>query len=490
MWGGRFDQPPAETARAFTRSYPVDRRMYREDIVASRAHAAMLGRRGIIAAASADALTAELDRLLDELTAAGGPPPDADDEDIHSFVERVLTERLGDDGRRLHAARSRNDQVATDFRLYCKGLTLRLAFALLDLLDVVVRRAGDEAHTAAPGFTHLQAAQPVTLGHYLLSLYEMHARDVQAALHAFTVADVCPLGSGALAGVPFDIDRDGAADELRFSQVSRNSMDAVADRDFVGALLHACTQLTGHASRWCEDLVVWSSPGFGLVRFDDRYATGSSMLPQKLNPDIAELSRGKAGAVMGAAAGWHATIKGVPLAYGLDMQEDKRTVFRVEDDVLPMLAALRGALDTLRVDRGRMAAAAQAGHPEALEIADYLTERGAPFRDAHQAAGRLVLLAESQGVTLGQLDDAAFAGVDDRLPGEVRARLDLARMVARRTSLGGTAPTRVLEEAGRARRWLTWQRQHLEGLAVRGLPPQLQPRAPSPAAAGADGDAA
>ncbi len=481
MWGGRFDKPPADVARAFTRSFPVDRRMYREDIVASRSHAAMLGRQEIIPASSAEALTEALDKLLAELDQLGGPPVNADDEDVHSYVERVLTERIGDHGRRLHVARSRNDQVATDFRLYCKGFCLRLVTAVLDLLGVLVRRAEEEAETIAPGFTHLQVAQPVTLGHYFLALFEMHRRDVDNILYAYTVTDVCPLGAGALAGVAFDIDREFVAEELCFSQVARNSLDAVSDRDFVSEVLQACVTLSGHLSRWAEDLVIWASPGFGMVRFDDAFATGSSMLPQKLNPDVAELTRAKAAAITGAAVGWQATLKGVPLSYALDMQEDKRAVFRVEDDVLAALRALTGALDTLTVNRERMAAVAGMGHSTAIEIADDLTEQDVPFRDAHAAVGRLVRLAEDRGVELADLDDADFAEADSRLSADVRERLDLPRAVARRTSLGGTAPARVREEAARANRWLRWQHEHVRDLVARGLPAALQPAAPDPA---------
>lgn len=475
MWGGRFDKPPADVARAFTRSYPVDRRMYREDIVASRAHAAMLGRQQIIPASSADVLTSALDALLAELQAAGGPPPTAQDEDVHSYIERELIARIGDDGRRLHVARSRNDQVATDFRLYCKGFCLRLAAAVLDLLGVLARRADEETATIAPGFTHLQVAQPVTLGHYFLGLFEMHRRDVDNILYAYTVADVCPLGAGALAGVAFDVDREYVAAELCFNQVARNSLDAVSDRDFVGAVLQACTTLTGHLSRWAEDLVVWASPGFGMVRFDDAFATGSSMLPQKLNPDVAELTRAKAGTVAGAAFGWQATLKGTPLSYALDMQEDKRAVFQVEDDVLAALTALTGALRTLTVNRERMLAVAGLGHSAAIEVADYLTERGLPFRDAHEVVGGLVRLADARGVELTDLADADFAAANARLPGDVRVRLDPRTVVARRTSLGGTAPDRVAEEVGRARRWLRWQRGHVQDMIDRGLPAALQP---------------
>ena len=475
MWGGgRFEKPPAESARAFTRSFPVDRRMYREDIVASRAHAAMLGRGGIIPAVSATALTDALDALLRELVAAGGPPL-TDDEDIHSFVERELTERIGEDGRRLHVARSRNDQVATDLRLYCKGLSIRLALALLDLMDVIVDRASDETETLMPGFTHLQIAQPITLGHYLLALVEMHERDLAGVLHAHSMADVCPLGSGALAGVPFNVDREGVAEELGFSQITRNSLDAVADRDFVTVILNACAGLAGHLSRWSEDLVIWASPGYRMLKFDEGYATGSSMLPQKQNPDVAELTRAKAGVIAGIATGWQVTLKSVPMAYGLDLQEDKRAVFGAEDNLLGTLNALTGAMATIEFDRSRMRELAGRGHPAALEIADYLSELGVPFRDAHAVAGRLVRLAELKGVSLEQLEDVEFSKVDSRLPGTVRSRLGLREIVDRRVSSGGTAPRLVAQEAVRARQRIVWQRDHVCELVEHRLPQALRP---------------
>jgi argininosuccinate lyase len=473
MWGGRFDKPPADSARAFTRSFPIDRRMYREDIVASRAHAAMLGRCGFLSEDSVGAIIGGLDGLLEELVAVGGPPM-TDDEDIHSFIERELTERIGEDGRRIHFARSRNDQVATDFRLYCKGFSLRLADVILNLMEVLVTRAAEEAETVAPGFTHLQVAQPITRGHYFLALTEMHERDLSELLRAFSVADVCPLGSGALAGVPYGIDREGVAEELGFSQISRNSLDAVADRDFVTVILNACSGLAGHLSRWAEDLVIWASPGYRLVRFDDAYSTGSSMLPQKQNPDIAELTRARAGSILGVAAGWQSVLKGVPLAYGLDMQEDKRAVFTVEDDLVVGLAAITGAMATIKVDRDRMAELARQGYPEAIEIADYLSELGAPFRDAHAAAGRLVRLAESKNVSLPSLEDSDFSEVDSRLPGEIRSRLDLRGIVDRRTSYGGTAPTLVLEEATRAEQRIDWHRDQVRQLAEDRLPQPLR----------------
>lgn len=474
MWGGRFEKPPAESARAFTRSFPVDRRMYREDIVASRAHAAMLGRGGIIPADSAAALTDALDALLTELVAADGPPL-TDDEDIHSFVERELTERIGEDGRRLHVARSRNDQVATDLRLYCKGLSIRVALAVLDLMDEIVNRASNETETLMPGFTHLQIAQPITLGHYLLALAEMHERDLTGVLYAHSMADVCPLGSGALAGVPFNVDREGVAEELGFSQITRNSVDAVADRDFVTVLLNACAALSGHLSRWSEDLVIWASPGYRMLKFDEGYATGSSMLPQKQNPDVAELTRGKAGLITGIATGWQVTLKSVPMAYGLDLQEDKRAVFGAEDNLLGMLHVLTGVMATIEFDRNRMRELAGRGHPAALEIADYLSELGVPFRDAHAVVGGLVRLAESKGVSLEELEDIEFSKVDSRLPGNVRSRLGLRGIVDRRVSPGGTAPILVAQEAVRARQRIAWQRDHVRELIEQRLPNALRP---------------
>lgn len=472
MWGGRFESEPADAARAFTRSFPWDRRLYREDIVASRAHAAMLGARGIIDASDAEALTGELDRLLQELDDAGGPD-DAGDEDIHSYVERVLIERLGDPGRRLHTARSRNDQVATDMRLYVKGLTLRIGRALADLMAVLVDRA--EPDTVAPGFTHLQSGQPVTLGHYLLAIHEMLSRDLDACYQVFALADVCPLGSGALAGVPYDIDREQAAHGLHFSQISRNSMDAVADRDYLLGLLNLGVGILLHLSRWAEDLVVWASPGYAMIEFDDAYATGSSIMPQKKNPDIAELVRGRAGTALGIASGMAATIKGVPLTYGLDLQEDKQALFRMEDVVIPTLEIMRQAFATLRFDRERMAQMATAGYATATEIADYLVEQGAPFREAHEIAGRVVSAAIAGGVELHEVSDEQLGAIDVRLGPELRERLTAESSVARRDVPGGTAPRRVSLAIADAQGRIELERGRLRELAASGLPAALTP---------------
>ena len=472
MWGGRFESGPADAARAFTRSFPWDRRLYREDIVASGAHAAMLGTQGIISAADADALTAELDRLLRELDAAGGPA-DAGDEDIHSYVERVLIERLDDPGRRLHTARSRNDQVATDMRLYVKGLTLRLGRELVELMAALVERA--EPDTVAPGFTHLQSGQPVTLGHYLLSIHEMLSRDLDGCYQVFALADVCPLGSGALAGVPYDIDRERVAHALHFSQVTRNSMDAVADRDYLLALLNLGAGILLHLSRWAEDLVIWASPGYAMVEFDDAYATGSSLMPQKKNPDIAELVRGRAGTALGIVSGLAATLKGVPLTYGLDLQEDKQALFRMEDLVLPSLQIMREAFTTLRFDRARMAQMATAGYATATEIADYLVERGVPFREAHEIAGRVVTAAIGGGVELPGLTDDQLRAIDARLGSDLRERLTAESSVARRDVPGGTAPRRVRLAIADAQGRIDLERGRLRELAASGLPAVLNP---------------
>ena len=472
MWGGRFESGPADAARAFTRSFPWDRRLYREDIVASGAHAAMLGTQGIISAPDADALTAELDRLLRELDAAGGPA-DAGDEDIHSYVERVLIERLDDPGRRLHTARSRNDQVATDMRLYVKGLTLRLGRELVELMAALVERA--EPDTVAPGFTHLQSGQPVTLGHYLLSIHEMLSRDLDGCYQVFALADVCPLGSGALAGVPYDIDRERVAHALHFSQVTRNSMDAVADRDYLLALLNLGAGILLHLSRWAEDLVIWASPGYAMVEFDDAYATGSSLMPQKKNPDIAELVRGRAGTALGIVSGLAATLKGVPLTYGLDLQEDKQALFRMEDLVLPSLQIMREAFTTLHFDRARMAQMATAGYATATEIADYLVERGVPFREAHEIAGRVVTAAIGGGVELTGLTDDQLRAIDARLGSDLRERLTAESSVARRDVPGGTAPRRVRLAIADAQGRIDLERGRLRELAASGLPAVLNP---------------
>ena len=472
MWGGNFEKPPADEARAFTRSFPWDRRMFREDIVASMAHAEMLGMTKIIPERDAGALVQALDRLLDELLASDGPP-DEGDEDIFSFVERRLTVELGDPGRRLHTARSRNDQVATDLRLYVKALSLRLASATLGVVQVLVDRARRETETIAPGFTHLQSAQPVSLGHYLLGLAEMLGRDVTGFIEAFSKADQSPLGSGALAGVPYPIDRAWVATRLAFGGMTRNSMDAVADRDYVLSIMNACCMLMVHLSRWCEDLVIWSSPAFAMVQFDDAFSTGSSMMPQKKNPDVAELVRGKAGTVLGLATGLMITLKGVPLTYGLDLQEDKQAVFRVEDEVGAVLRVVRGAAGSLVFNRTRMREVAALGHPTATDLADYLVEKGLPFRTAHEIASRAVRTAHDKGVTLEGLSDADLGALDRRLEPDVRTVLTLEGSVGRRVSAGGTAPTRVQAAVTDADGWIDLQRGRIRELEARGLPTRL-----------------
>ena len=444
--------------------------MYREDIVASRAHAAMLGTQGIIDSVDAEAIVRELDRLFDELNETGGPA-DSGDEDIHSYVERVLIERLDDPGRRLHTARSRNDQVATDMRLYCKGLSLRVGRSLLELMAILVERA--EPDTLLPGFTHLQSAQPVTLGHYLLSIQEMLGRDLDRCYEVFALADVCPLGSGALAGVPYAVDRESVAHELRFSQIARNSMDAVADRDYILATLNLGTSILLHLSRWAEDLIVWSSPGYGLVEFDDGYATGSSLLPQKKNPDIAELVR--AGTALGIVTGLATSLKGVPLTYGLDLQEDKQALFRMEDLVMQTLQVLRDAFSCLHFHRARMAEMAAVGHATATDLADFLVERGVAFREAHEIAGRAVKEAIASGSELADLTDAQMQAIDPRLAPEVRERLTTESSVARRDVLGGTAPRRVVLAVEHAQGRIDLERSRLREIAASGLPQSLAP---------------
>ena len=472
MWGGRFERPAAQAAQRFTRSFPWDRRLFREDIVASLAHAEMLGAQGIIPAADAEALGRVLTDLLHELVAAGGPS-DAGDEDIHSYVERVIIERAGDAGRRLHTARSRNDQVATDFRLYCKGLSLRLASGSLALSHEIVARASTEAETLLPGFTHLQSGQPITLGHYLLSIYEMLRRSVTDAIDTFSAADECPLGVGAVAGVGFSVDRESVSERLRFSRLGRNSVDAVADRDYVLKMLYTCSGVMLHLSRWCEDLVIWASPGYAMVEFDEAYATGSSLMPQKRNPDVAELVRGKAGTVMGLAVGVAASLKAVPLSYGMDLQEDKQAVLRAEADVLGALEVMHGVVHTLAFNRRRMAELATSGHALATEIADYLVEHEVPFRSAHEIAGQVVRAAIERDVELWELSDDEFVAIDARLKPDLRGWLEPSAAVARRSAVGGTAPARVREEIERAEQWVTLYEGRVRELEAQGLPEEL-----------------
>ena len=454
MWGGRFAAKPDALMTAINASIAFDKRLWREDIAASKAHAAMLRDTGILSAEDAAAILSGLDTIAAEYE-ADGVPERAELEDIHMHVEHRLGELIGPAAGRLHTARSRNDQVATDFKLWVRAACDEAIAAIRDLQRVLVTRAEGQAGTLLPGFTHLQVAQPVTLGHHLLAYYEMLRRDVSRFADARARMNESPLGSAALAGTGFPIDRDATAATLGFDRPTANSLDAVSDRDFALDYLSATAQCALHLSRLAEELIIWSSPAFGFVKLSDDFSTGSSIMPQKRNPDAAELVRGHSGRITGALVSLMVTMKGLPLAYSKDMQDDKQPVFEARDLLILSLEALAGMLSTLEFVPERMRGAAAAGFSTATDFADWLVrEAGVPFREAHHLTGRAVRLAEELGCGLAELPLEALQEIDPRIDERVFSFLTVEASVASRTSYGGTAPARVREQIAAAKKEL------------------------------------
>lgn len=451
MWGGRFAAGPSAIMREINASIPFDKALWREDIEGSRAHAAMLAAQGIVSAEDAKAIDEGLAQI-----ALGyerdGVPENWDLEDIHMTTESRLTELIGPAAGRLHTARSRNDQVATDFRLWVRAACERAEAGLKTLQKALVMRAGEHADSIMPGFTHLQTAQPVTLGHHLLAYYEMLRRDASRFADARERMDECPLGSAALAGTGFPIDRAATAQALGFARPTANSLDSVSDRDFALDYLTAAAQCALHLSRLAEELILWASQPFGFVRLPDALSTGSSIMPQKKNPDAAELVRGHAGRITGCLVSLMVTMKGLPLAYSKDMQDDKPPVFEAAGLLDLSLAAMAGMIadSTFRIDR--MRGAAEAGFATATDLADWLVrEADIPFREAHHITGAAVKLAENRGTALDALPLADLQAIDSRIDERVFAALSVESSVAARASYGGTAPVRVREQVKAAR---------------------------------------
>jgi argininosuccinate lyase len=444
-WGGRFEKAPAEFLAEFGNSLPVDKRLWAEDIRGSIAHARMLAKQGVISEGDADAIEAGLSAIYNEIK-DGTFEWRLADEDVHMAIERVLTERIGSAGARLHTGRSRNDQVATDFRLFAKHAAIELADALVDLRRILVRLAETHIGVVMPGYTHLQKAQPVLFSHHLLAYSWMLARDFTRVSHAYEAADVLPLGSAALAGTTYPLDREYVAQRLGFSAISANSMDAVSDRDFALDLAYACVVCQTHLSRLAEEIVLWTTEEFGFVTLDDAYATGSSIMPQKKNPDFAELVRGKSGRVLGDLTSLVVMLKGLPLTYDKDMQEDKEPVFDAVDTVAASLRAMTGMLATMRVNDAAMAAAAAGGFMTATDLADHLVGRGVPFREAHEIVGRLVLECEHEGRSLFDLSAEEIAEKVPAAGADARSAISLESSVARRSTAGGTSPAAVQDQ--------------------------------------------
>ncbi len=452
MWGGRFAGKPAELMQRINASISFDKRLWREDIATSKAHAAMLGDQGIISEEDAKAIIGGLDQLADEYERDGVPERE-DLEDIHMTVEHRLGELIGEAAGRLHTARSRNDQVATDFRLWVRNACDEAVDAIRALLGVLVRRAEEHVETIVPGFTHLQVAQPVTLGHHLLAYYEMLKRDVSRFAAARERMNESPLGSAALAGTGFPVDRHAAAGALGFDRPTANSLDSVSDRDFALDYLSAAAQCALHLSRLAEELIIWASAPFGFVKLSDEYSTGSSIMPQKRNPDAAELARGHSGRIVGLFTGLMVTMKGLPLAYSKDMQDDKEPVFDVHDLLILSLQALAGMVETAEFVPERMRAAAAQGYSTATDLADWLVrEANVPFREAHHITGRAVKAAEERGCDLADLPIDSLQAIDERIDERVYDVLSVEMSVASRTSYGGTAPACVREQIASAKK--------------------------------------
>ena len=453
MWGGRFSASPSDVMRQINASFSVDQRFWREDIAGSRAHVEMLGAQQIISAEDAASIGAGLDRIAAQFE-QGGITEDPALEDIHMHVEHRLAELIGPPAGRLHTARSRNDQVATDFRLWVRGAMDQVDAHIRAFQQVLVERAEEHAETLMPGFTHLQSAQPVTLGHHLLAYYEMLRRDRSRFADARRRLNECPLGAAALAGTSFPIDREGTAAALGFDRPTANSLDSVSDRDFALDYLMAATSCSLHLSRLAEELIIWSSQPFAFVALPDEYSTGSSIMPQKRNPDAAELVRGHSGRIAGAMTSLVVTMKGLPLAYSKDMQDDKPPVFEAHDLLMLSLRALAGMVEKAGFRADRMRAAAEAGFATATDLADWLVRRGAPFREAHHIVGAAVKLAEERGVGLAELDLESLKAIDPRIDQSAFEVLTVAASVRSRTSYGGTAPERVREQVAEAKKAL------------------------------------
>ena len=457
LWGGRFAEGPSEAMAALSLSTHFDWRLAPYDIQQTRAHAAVLHRAGLLSDDELAAVIAALDSLAEDVT-SGRVLPDPSDEDVHTAIERNLIERLGDLGGRLRAGRSRNDQVSTDFRLYLRDQARVIALAVTDLQQALLDQATLHVDTYSPGFTHLQHAQPVSFGHELAKHVHALGRDVERLADWDRRTARSPLGAGALAGSSLGLDPQAVALDLGFDEALGNSIDATSDRDWVAEFLFVAAMIGVHLSRMGEEVILMASREFGWARLHDSWSTGSSIMPQKKNPDVAELARGKSGRLIGNLTGLLATLKGLPFGYNRDLQEDKEPVFDSVEQLLLVLPAMTGMIATLEFDTSRMAASAPEGFALATDIAEWLVRQGVPFREAHEIAGASVRAAELRGGELWDLSDAELQGISPHLTPEVRSVLSLAGSLDSRSAFGGTAPVRVREQLDGLGRMLAEQR--------------------------------
>ncbi len=462
LWGGRFASSPAEALAKLSVSVQFDWRLAPYDLAGSRAHARVLARAGLLTDDELAALLGALDGLEVDI-AAGTFRPTIEDEDVHTALERGLLERLGTLGGKLRAGRSRNDQVATDLRLYLRDAARGVAREVLALADALSVQAGAHIDTAAPGMTHMQHAQPVSFGHLLLAHVHPLLRDVDRLRDWDKRAAISPLGSGALAGSSLPLDPEATARELGFDSSAANSVDAVSDRDFAAEFLFVAALIGVHLSRLGEEIVLWTTSEFGWLELDDAFATGSSIMPQKKNPDVAELARGKAGRLIGHVVALLATLKGLPLAYDRDLQEDKEPVFDAVETLTTVLPALTGTVATVRIRADRLEAAAPAGFSLATDVAEFLVRKGVPFREAHEAVGRLVVWCVAREIGLEDVSDADLAAISDLLSPDVRDVLSVPGALAARSARGGTAPSRVREQLAEIQRQFEVDRAWADG---------------------------
>ncbi|MDR7274346.1 argininosuccinate lyase [Catenuloplanes atrovinosus] len=467
LWGGRFSGGPAEALARLSVSVQFDWRLAPYDLAGSRAHARVLAHAGLLDAEELGKMLAALDDL-EAACASGAFRPTVEDEDVHTALERGLLERLGTLGGKLRAGRSRNDQVATDLRLYLRDHARGVALRLVELADALVEQAERHVETPAPGMTHVQHAQPVTFGHWLLAHVQPLLRDLERLRDWDARAAVSPLGSGALAGSSLPLDPVQVAKELGFATAAPNSMDAVADRDFVAEFLFVTAMIGVHLSRLGEEVVMWTSQEFGWVELDDAFATGSSIMPQKKNADIAELARGKSGRLIGGLMTVLTMLKGLPLTYDRDMQEDKEPAFDAVDQLQLVLPALAGMISTMTVRADRLAAAAPVGYTLATEVADWLVRKGVPFREAHEITGKLVALCVARDCALDEVSDEDLAAISDHLDPDVRSVLSVKSALAARTTYGSTGPGPVADQlAAAADKLITWRTWSEESVVPR-----------------------
>jgi argininosuccinate lyase len=449
LWGGRFTKAANKTVEGFTSSLAFDRRLYKQDIQGSIAHARMLGRQAIITPTDAALIEQGLSAILTEIE-AGVFPFRQEFEDIHLNIEKRLIELIGPTGGRLHTARSRNDQVATDIHLWVKEEIRAVQALVSDLQGALLDRATEHAHVLMPGYTHLQRAQPILLAHHLMAYFWMLERDHGRLADGFKRADISPLGAGAMAGTTFPIDRAFTAQQLGFAAVYPNSMDAVSDRDFIVEFLAAAAICQMHLSRLCEEFVNWSSTEFGFIEMDDSFATGSSIMPQKKNPDVAELVRGKTGRIYGDLMALLTVLKGIPLTYHSDLQEDKERLFDAVDTLKACLTVTAGMVATVKFNQDRLNNAVRQDFSNATDLADYLAKKGMPFREAHEVVGKLVLSCIQRGVFLADCSLAEFQSSSDLIGDDIYKAIAPETCVELRTSQGGTAPSEVAKQLAMA----------------------------------------